>query len=255
MLIQSPTFAEQYTTVNFYNYTPQQPTKDILMRCMLFIYQDVPGVANLMADLPTDCRTVCIPKMSWRVFWPFTPKTEKELRKYPYSDAYVLDLIRRGYTKEQVIKRYLQLDVHKHIDLEDVYQKNIAYLDSAHNTRDFRITDYIVDNFTKRELFFSYNHPHKDILLLVANEILNIMGLQPLDPKDAESLPSLGEDFQMPIHPAIADFFRLEFYTLETTVHQYGEQVNFSRYLENYVDSEMLPTTRRDDYKKGSFLI
>jgi len=253
MLNQSPMFAEQYATVNFYNYTPQHPTKDIMMRCKLFIYQDVPGIADLLANLPTDCRTVCLPMISWRVFWPYTPKTEKELRKYPYSDAYVLDLIRQGHTKEQVIKQYLQLDVDKHIDLEDVYQKNIAYLDSSHNTRDIRITDYIVDNFTKRELFFSYNHPHKDILLQVANEILNITGRQSLKSKDVENLPSLGEDFQMPIHPAIVDFFGLEFYTPETTVSQYGEQVNFYRYLENYVDSEMLPTTSRHDYKKGSF--
>lgn len=252
MLHQSPSFAAQYTTVNFYNYTPQQPTKDILTRCKLFIYQDVPGIQGLMKALPPNSKTVCLPKISWRVFWPFTPSSNKELRKYPYSDAYVLDLIRQGHAKEQVVKQYMQLDVHKHVDLKLIYQQNIDYLNSPHNTRDIRITDYIVANFKKRELFFSYNHPHKDIALQVTNEILNRTGRQSLKPADVENLPSWGVDFQMPIHPSIADFFGLEFYTPDTTVNQFGEQVDFCRYIQNYVDSEMIATTSRHDYKKGT---
>ncbi|MEW6667495.1 MAG: WcbI family polysaccharide biosynthesis putative acetyltransferase [Thermodesulfobacteriota bacterium] len=245
MLCESPSFAAAYRVLNFYNFSTQDPSPDLLGRCTLFLYQDTPRSRTCLPSLKAGTRAVCIPKISWRVFWPFNSNT---LRRYPYGDHYVLDMIQKGYSRDEILRAYRSLDVHALVDLDHLLKANLRYLSSAHNSKDVNVAGFVRERFRSSRLFSALNHPLKSILLLAANRVLELTGHDMLTEKDISPVEELGDGFEMPIHPSIVRHFGLEFADARTTCRQFGEEVDFDSYLENYIDSELAEKTVFNDF-------
>lgn len=245
MLCQSPSFEARYRILNFYNFSDQGPSPEFLRRCRLFVYQDTGKARECLRSLGAETRAVCIPKISWRVFWPFSSNT---LRRYPYGDEYVLDLLKKGFRKEDILRTYLSLDVHALLDLDRLLQDDLRYLSSDENSRDMNVASFICENFRSTRLFSALNHPLKNILLLTANGVLDLTGHTALAGGDVSRVEELGDGFEMPIHPSVVNHFGLEFADARATCRQFGEDVDFERYLGNYIDSELAEQTVFNDF-------
>jgi hypothetical protein len=75
-LMASPEFAGGYECVQYTNYTREPVPDDMLARCALFLYQHLgrewDGLASerLVSRLPASTRSLCIPNLFFKGYWP-----------------------------------------------------------------------------------------------------------------------------------------------------------------------------------------
>lgn len=263
LLKRSDAFFQDYELFEFITerQTPLASEFDIpdelLDGCSLFLSL-TPGWADwgnektyhdLLARVPAHVPRLSLP---YPVFLPLWPYHSSEPRNdlvndrpsrfsnrpicFPYGDAFVQSLLRQGLGKAEIIRKYLAIDWDEAMDLDALLAKVLDIQRAKERHTDVKIIDFIEGRFREKQLFVTMNHIGNDLAIHIVDQILEKIGLEPLDPAVHRTISQLMAP-ELPIHPGIIDHFNLRYVTKD---HRYRlddrQLLTFEDYLGRYID-------------------
>jgi hypothetical protein len=224
----------------------------------VFIYHSadsIPGLGDkremydaLIAKIPASVAKISFPLPHLYAFWPFhtnDPRNSDPNRPanrqgsqpfYPYGDSYVLELLRQSLPPEEVISRYVNLDVATVVDLDRMMSSTLSIAAHHDQTTDIKVADFIAHNFRSHKLFQTVNHANNRLLLNMSNQLLDLLDCEPVSERVLDRMQELTVELTMPIHPSIARFFGAT-YATETTRYSIDRirYLTFAEYIRDYV--------------------
>lgn len=216
----------------------ERPTDDQISRCSLLLYQTSFGLPAFLAELPVGARSMVIPLVSNAVFWPYAfDRPEEPVGwRYPYGDRHIAARVRRGEDPEQVAKSYFQANLAAEIDLDRLLvleEKKWRQIDAA---SDIEIADLLVAELLRQQLFFTPDHPTDVVLFHLANQIVGKLGLDALAQPDWNTHRHSLRNVELPVHPVIAQHFKLEWAQREKKYPMFGGWIERTAqaYYESY---------------------
>lgn len=152
-----------------------------------------------------------------------------------YHDKRIVKLFLSGKSDEDIANRFSQLHLSR-IDVENNLNDTLNELRRREKEQDIDIvvSEFITKNFTKKRLFFTFNHPANAVLYEVARQLLNKLAYDDISvPKVDVEL--LRYDY-FPIAPSVRKYLGLEF---EDDTEQYriqGKDIQKEKVVARYLD-------------------
>jgi tetratricopeptide (TPR) repeat protein len=195
-----------------------------------------------------------IPLLSGAFLWPYAgephPRNESSwfLPGGPYdaemSDSYLNRLIGKGVSPAEAVEQYLALDVNRVRHLDRVFKLMMDRQRSRDAACGYQLADLIEENFRDEPMFRTPYHPNLRLALSYFTQFFQFMGF------DAASTERLHERVritpfpktQLPIHPAVAEHFKLK-YADARTRYQIREEgrFTFAEYALRYMTYDWNP--------------
>lgn len=236
LLLASPEFAARFELRHFLNYRDQELVEHDLKRCSLFLHQylapdwGVFSSREALRRLNPASRSVCIPNMFFKGYWPFwTNKTDV----INFADSLLEDLLIRGLSPDAVAGLYLKGGLIG--DVESVAAASLAREREKERFSDIKYVDIIAQNWRDEPLFITVNHPGKKLLVHAANEILAILGMAPLGAKTIGAYKHPQDEFWLPIHPIVAKKLKLSFVEPGAAYPCFGARISHAEYVSRYL--------------------
>jgi len=223
----------------------QQQGKRDLEDCELLLVQDIKEWEHypLRQHVPSDLPTLRYPCIRFASLWPFDAfngPDDKFARnrdlpnfEFTYFDGLLARLRREIPDHEERLSAYRSLAVKGVIDVKRLHvfeEKRLQVMDQAFSGE---IGAYILENFRKRQLFYTTGHPNGKILKMLMTQIARELGIrQPFwFPGQLDSLRRL----QVPIHPRVASALNVSWATENRTYPIRGEWVTWEAYFRKYI--------------------
>jgi len=187
---------------------------------------------DLLAALPRGCRSLCLPNLLFKGYWPFWAHRPG----FDYPDILLDKLLAMGLSDREILHLYLHADVSRFHDLPRIFAASLAQERDKEKRWDIRVVDLIEARFRSEWLFATHNHPRKALLLHLARETLNLLSLPPLPDSVAADFPEPFAEFELPIHPQVAALHKLPFLPENPTFAVYGTRLTLTEYVACYLD-------------------
>jgi Polysaccharide biosynthesis enzyme WcbI len=198
----------------------------------------------LRQHIRDDVRIVKFPLLHFASLWPFDHYNgpgDKEAyqREWPnltflYHDGLLARLRREIPNREQRLLAYRSLSIDgliNFVKLHDFEKRRLIAMDKQFGCQ---IGRFILDNFQRRRLFYTTNHPNGQIIAMLLQYLLNDLGIDPVFRPNA-SLDHL-KRLQVPVHPKVARALGVK-WAGESTKYLYdGEQITWETYVRRYID-------------------
>jgi hypothetical protein len=200
-----------------------------------------------LARVPGNVMKMSYPLPHFHALWPFhtnDTRNDDSARQfnrhgdqpvYHYGDSYVIELLKQEVLPEEILSRYLSLDVSTVVDLDQLMSSALSMIERCDRTCDIKAADFISTEYRVRKVFQTINHGTNLLHFYLTNEILKLLDCAPL-PKIIldQTCELIGGP--MPIHPSIARHFGLT-YADETTRYPLDEfrNLTFAEYISRYI--------------------
>jgi FkbH-like protein len=210
----------------------------------------VPMRDELRERVGPNCRRLVYPSLSMFSLWPFNwpdtrnhPEPRFPFGRYPYDgDSIAIEIAKDGLTGEKAFERYMEMSRQRLRNLGGQFDRDVEQLRRRDSFSDIRMADYVLDNYRKNRMFFTWGHVAgqavKEIavkLLARSHDILNA-DLSRLE-DNMSALPIGIDDFWMPIHPDVAAWHKLDFAQGEDTLYNiYGNWWTFKEFMIKYIE-------------------
>ena len=187
------------------------------------------------------------------VYWPYGGFNHQKNLKYKYStrfepynhergDLYLNRLIEKGVSADECVERYLNEDINKTAKLDRRLEMALAVIKKRDEACGYGVAEFIRDNFQKELLFSSPGHFRRSISLLLINELLGRLDVEPRLIERLNRLypgnPHGGNDI-LPIHPQVAEHFKLGFIAENQRYRYWFEgRFTFAEYCARYARFE-----------------
>lgn len=236
-LMTSREFADRFECVQYTNYTREPVPDDMLARCGLFLYQHLGpewgGLASerLVSLLPASARSMCIPNMFFKGYWPGWSGQGG----FNFRCTLLDELIEQGLPPEETTLLYLRADLAAKFDLRAVIAQSLAQERSKQALTPVPYVDVLEAEYARSRIFNTVNHPGRLLMDHMARGVLQQLGM---DPPDEYALAALDEpfpEFEQPLHPSVAAFFGPDFAAPGALWHVFGGDITFARYVAHYV--------------------
>lgn len=125
----------------------------------------------------------------------------------PLGDYHIKDIAdgyKDGLSTEQVTALIRNPEVNRERYAAKV-QGSIEELKNREKSTLTPISDFVAENFRKRRLFFTFNHPANELLFRVAHLLAKELGVRPLERFRNNILNERLNDILLPINPGIRD--------------------------------------------------
>ena len=246
LLRASAAFDSSYRLVLRTNYTHEPVSAQELAECDAFLYQYLDDTwkelssRTLLRQLAPSALALQIPNLFFKGYWPFwTPHGPID-----FSDTLLNRLIDEGTPKAAILKLYLHNDITNFIDLKTALDETVAIERQKEAHSCVAYVDYTLRLWKQQMLFLTVNHPGLDLLVHVAQGILDALGLPPLTEQEL-ARPGLHDDFpsyinfELPVHPQVAAFHGLEFGGPQQTYAVFTRRMTFEQYISRYIDCRL----------------
>lgn len=241
LLCSSPGFSDRYETLHYVNFLAKGIPHEELSRCGLFLYQELGAkwgelsTAEVIKRLPGSCGHVVLPNMFFKGYWPFWTRE----RRFDFSDLYLNALIERGLNKSEILYLYLRTDIRRKYDIQAIFEESLAREREKEQLTDIKTVDYVLQMYKKERVFLTINHPAQRFLVFLANEVLQMTGHELLPEESIRNMPKPYEDFELPVHPQVIDFFGLRCFSQDQRYRVFGKEMTFEQYVSHYVDCKL----------------
>ncbi len=242
LLMAHPGFAARWHCRVVLNYAREPVPDDMLGACTLFLYQHLGpewgalSSASLLARLGPAARRVAVPNMFWKGCWPLWTSAPD----FDFSDMLLDALLARGLSREQTLHLYLRTDPAKYFDLDALAEASLTREREKEAHSDVKYVEEVLARWRTEQLFFTVNHPRKALLRLAADGVCSLLGLAPAPEEAYAAVPEELGEFELPVHPAVAERFGLAWAGPERTWEIYGRKMTFAEYAGHYVDCKLL---------------
>lgn len=241
ILLAHPGFSGEYDIVTFTNYTREAAPQSI-ETCDLFLYQPLGDhwgdVASsvLLERIPNHCRSVRIPNLLFKLYWPFWKGDSHR----QFKDILLDDLIERGMGDQEILHLYIKSDLSRLIDLDRLDEEYLEAARSRESEWDIPMLDTILQLHHDTQLFNTINHPNRELMLIMADRILERVGFGPCPQSVRDDFGDPNPEFQLPIHPQVAKRHNLSFIGEKQAFNVYGTAMTCKRYTYWYVQYQRL---------------
>ncbi len=216
-----------------------------LEECDLLLIQDIQEWEQypLRAFVPDSLPTLRYPCIRFASLWPFDAfngPDDKLARnrdlpnfEFTYFDGLLARLRKEIPDPDERFEAYRTLNVRGVIDVKRRHVFEEQRLLAMDEKFSGGIGAYILENFRKKQLFYTTAHPNGRILTMLMKQIARELGVrQPFwFPGPLDSLRSL----QVPIHPKIARALDVRWVSDATTYAVKGERVTWEAYFRKYI--------------------
>ena len=251
-----PDFADRYETLLFTNYARQPVPDELLGKCSLFLYQflgaEWGGLSSkvLLAKLPDTARSLCIPNMFFKGYWPLWSGK----KGFDYRCTLLDEILALGLPPEETILLFLRQKVDERYDLLEMVAESLQTERKREAHTPIKYVDLLTANYRETRIFNTVNHPGPLLLNHAAGEILRHLDLPVPDPALFEALGDPFPEFEQPINPKVADFFGWDFAGPDTEFEVYGRKLTFARYAANYVMAQQSGISDFIGYLTGKYV-
>jgi hypothetical protein len=236
-----PEFERRFEPRVFLNYAREPIPDEALARCRLFLYQHLGpqwnGLASeaLLRKLDEDCASLCIPNMFLKAYWPLWSGEPG----FDFRDVLLDRLLGMGLGRREILHVYLRGPLAAKYDLAGLIESSKAYEREKETRTPVKYLHLVEERLREERLFNTVNHPNRRLLFHAASEILRLLGLGPLDPELEERIPEPFPEFELPIHPQVAQWLGLSFAAPGTRFAVFGRRLAFEEYAAAYVDCRL----------------
>lgn len=205
--------------------------------------------------LAPECRVVRFPAADFNALWPFTcvnPFVRLDPPKYPfgrfpYGDRAILDCLDACEGADDVWNCYEGTSQQRTPDLDRFLALETARLQARDSKCDVKLAGYIIDNFRRRRLFWTVNHPSSELLAEVTKRLIHASAefseLDGVAPEQVlktrfEASGPLGVT-SIPIHPSIAAHYGLEWYASDELFQNWGDYYTYEGYFRALIEESL----------------
>ena len=207
--------------------------------------------------LPAGALTVRFPSMDFNALWPFNrvnPYNVPEppdfpFGRFPYGDQIIVSLIDKGLSADAVLTLYIN-NWHDYApDLDRLYKLEAGRLAARDAHCEIKMGRYITENFRRRRLFWTVNHPTSalmgELIVQLANVALSnaqVVKHSDIDAVRGVYFPSdpLGA-INVPVHPRVAQHFGLRWYNPgERYPSHGGKTYSYRSYFQTMIATSIL---------------
>lgn len=237
MLRRHPPFAEKYECRLFTNYARKEVPEEQLRRCDLFVYQHLGpqwgalASERLMACLPRNCQTIAMPNMFLRLYWPLHRGGS---RPHELRDRLLDDLLARGVPPTQLGVFAQKASILSHYDLKGIVEQSLERELAKEARADIPHVALLQELGVRERCFYTVNHPGEKLLCYVADEVLRRIALPPLEKESLAPLEWYYTALELPINPAVAEVFGLDFVQENTLYNVYGFSMSYGQFAQLY---------------------
>ncbi len=244
----NPIFARRFSVKHHFMELPanlhEQGKRD-LEECDLLLIQDIQEWEQypLRAFVPDTLPTLRYPCIRFASLWPFDAfngPDDKLARnrdlpnfEFTYFDGLLARLRKEIPDPQARFEAYRTLAVKGVIDVKRRHVFEEQRLQAMDAKFPGGIGAYILENFRKKQLFYTTAHPNGRLLTMLMKQIARELGVsQPFwFPGPLDSLRSL----QVPIHPLVARALDVRWVNDATTFLVRGEKVTWEAYFRKYI--------------------
>ena len=217
-----------------------------LERSDLLLVQDIRDWENypLRPYIQDGVRIIKFPLLHFASLWPFDHYNgpgDKEAyeREWPnltflYHDGLLARLRKEIPDREERLLAYRSLSVDGIINftrLHDFEKRRLMAMDEQFGCE---IGQFILDNFQRRRLFYTTNHPNGHITGMLMQYLLRQLGI------DRAYRPTGILDhlkrLQVPVHPKVAEALGVKWADGSTKYLYCGEQITWETYVRRYIE-------------------
>lgn len=217
-----------------------------LEKCEVVLVQDIRDWENypLRPYVREDLRIIRFPLLHFASLWPFDHYNgpgDKEAyqREWPnltflYQDGLLARLRKEIPDREQRLQAYRALSIPgviNYVRLHDFEKRRLLAMDQQFG---LAIGQYILENFRKRRLFYTTNHPNGQIIAMLMQYLLRQLGIDQVYRPNA-SLDHL-KRLQVPVHPKVAQALGVKWANEATKYLYAGEQITWETYIRRYIE-------------------
>jgi hypothetical protein len=217
-----------------------------LERSDILLVQDIRDWENypLRPYIRDDIEIVKFPLLRFASLWPFDHYNgpgDKEAydREWPnltflYHDGLLARLRKELPDREERFTAYrsLSLDgVINFVRLHDFEHRRLTTMDKQFG---FDIGQYVLDNFRKKRLFYTTNHPNAEIFVMLMQYLLGRLGIERIFRRSA-ILDHL-QRLQVPVHPVVASALGVKWAGEKTKYFYGGEKITWETYVRRYIE-------------------
>lgn len=243
-------FQRSYSLQYYVNFKKKTIPLEQLQTCNLLIYQKLgPSWGELseeylLAHVNPKAKVVCMPNIFNKSLWPIS-KVTGELAT-PYTETYIDELMARNLSIDEILYLVKKVDFAEKYDLRDIYKKSMEIERNKGYVRCAEFCDYIEENFSKRQLFTTFNHPYGPLLNMVAKVVLEEIGYRGIPDSLVPNI-TCDDNYYMPVHHSVAKFFKLPYINENTKFPVYGNMLTYYEYIAGYVFA------RRNNFPLSSY--
>ncbi len=238
-------FRARYYNVNLQRHLFDAARRD-LERCELLVVQDLGDWEDcpLRGWASDRIHTVMFPCVWFASPWPFdgfNGPTDREAiaREHPnftftYFDGLLARLRREIPDRQQRFQAYRSLDcpgVPNYRRLHQFEIRRMLALDAKHSCT---IGERILGRFQSRQVFYTINHPDREIFEMILANIMRSLGVKGAIPH-LEALDQL-QTLQIPVHPLVAEALEMRWATEERKYRFRQEELTWEEYVRRYID-------------------
>ncbi|WP_029004321.1 WcbI family polysaccharide biosynthesis putative acetyltransferase [Azorhizobium doebereinerae] len=245
---ENPGFSKRFSVKHHFMELPanlhEQGRRDI-EECDLLLIQDIKEWEQypLRAHVPDDLPTLRYPCVRFASLWPFDAfngPDDKVARnkdfpnfEFTYFDGLLARLRKEIPDPEARFAAYRGLDVKGVIDPKRLHafeEKRLIAMDEKFPAG---MGAYILENFRRKQVFYTTAHPNGAILAMLMKSIARELGVRQMFwfPGPLDSLRSL----QIPVHPKVADALGVTWAGTGTGYLVRGEKVTWEDYFRKYI--------------------
>lgn len=239
-----PGFGPEHEVRLYTNYIREPLPEEALSRCAVFLYQPLLDETHwgeltsgrVLARLPSDARTLAIPSMFFRAYWPFWVGGQE----FQFSHQVLERLWKAGLPRAEALRVFLRGRVLPGAEVERRTRASLERERAKEAHTPIKYVDWILERFRTRMLFNQINHPGHELLCLVAREVLRHLEVEIPEQGVEPYVPELHPEFRMPVHPCVAAHWGLEFADETTRYPVYGRELTFAEYAGEYLTARQL---------------
>jgi hypothetical protein len=216
-----------------------------LETCELLLVQDIREWEQypLRDHVPDNLTTLRYPCVRFASLWPFDAfngPDDKLARnrdlpnfEFTYFDGLLARLRREIPDHEERFSAYRSLDIKGLIDVKRLHAFEEKRLQAMDQRFPGEIGAFILENFRKRQIFYTTGHPNGKLLKMLMQQIAKELGVrQPFwFPGQLDSLRRL----QVPVHPKIASALDVSWVKVERKYLVRGEWLTWEDYIRKYI--------------------
>lgn len=177
--------------------------------------------------LPIDCRISTYPSIDFNLLWPLNapeprnhPQAGFPFGPFSYGDRIINEIVESGLSGEAAWAAYVERSLAAMPNLHRLADIEYSRWTTLERELDVKLADRVFQLFRKERLFYTFNHPTPDMLCHVGTELLRVSGLS--GESDYQTLFDevrslftweFGRDYEVPIHPAVANAFDLAWWS------------------------------------------
>ncbi len=190
--------------------------------------------------LNKDCIKITIPFSYFNGYFPQYMRNYRndDLRRgeghVPYGDKKINDYLEAGYDIDGVVTKLKSSNLFSQREILDNLNDTIQELQKREKKSDIKISDFIIENYKKRRLFYTPSHPTNYLLAEVVGRILDFLGVD----RELEEYNDLPENdtYEMFIYPCVKKELELEFAADKFVLCKWqgGKKKDLKGYVEEY---------------------